>query len=74
MAKVLLIAAWTDGQGQQHPAGEVLAVDDATAAALRDSGICDPNWVGPTGGKDTTDWAGPGGTDTTDWVGPTKTP
>ena len=59
MAKVRLVTAWTDGQGRQYSAGDIVTVDDATAAALKDAGICEPNWVGPTGGKDGTDWVGP---------------
>jgi hypothetical protein len=78
MPSITLSQEWTDPQGNRHPSGSVLEVDDVTAARLQAEGSARV-WVGPSGGKpvtgDQTDWVGPSGGkpaagDTRDWVGP----
>ncbi len=71
MVYVRLDQEWTDGQGNSHPAGEMVDVDAATLAELEAKGVVTlqgKDWAGPTG--DDKDWAGPTGGDK-DWAGPT---
>jgi hypothetical protein len=56
MVYVRLDGEWTDSEGVNHSAGEMVDVDAATLARLQAEGIVGE---GAGGGKDTTDWAGP---------------
>ncbi|MBO4210071.1 hypothetical protein V6U90_00450 [Micromonospora sp. CPCC 206060] len=61
MVYVRLDGEWTDADGVDHAAGEMVDVDAATLAQLQAQGIVGEgtDWAGPTGGQDGTDWAGP---------------
>jgi hypothetical protein len=75
MPSITLSQEWTDPQGNRHPSGSVLEVDDVTAARLQAEGsaLIAPRKTPGTAGR--TDWVGPSGGepitgDQTDWVGP----
>jgi hypothetical protein len=62
MVYVRLEQEWTDGDGIDHSAGEMVDVDAATLAKLQATGVVGgekTEWVGPTGGGDGTNWVGP---------------
>jgi len=62
MVYVRLEKEWTDGEGVDHSAGEMVDVDAATLAKLQATGVVggeQTEWIGPTGGKDGTKWIGP---------------
>lgn len=70
MVYVRLDQDWTDAEGDQHSAGDMVDVDAATLAQLQADGVVgepvDPaggGWVGPSGGAGTTGggWVGPSG-------------
>jgi hypothetical protein len=63
MVYVRLDGEWTDGEGVNHSAGEMVDVDAATLAKLQADGVVHE---GPAGGPE--DWAGPGSS--TNWAGP----
>jgi hypothetical protein len=73
---VRLVADWTDSQGEQHLAGELVDVDAATLAVLEAAGATAgaDDWVGPTGSdaeEDWSAWSGPtGGGESESWAGP----
>jgi hypothetical protein len=66
MVYVKLAEAWTDGEGVNHSAGEMVDVDAVTLAQLQAEGIVPEG----SGGKDDPNWAGPG---STEWAGPGST-
>jgi hypothetical protein len=76
MPSVTLSREWTDPQGNRHPSGSVLEVDDVTAARLQAEGSARIAPRRSPGAGERNDWVGPSGgkpivaDDTTDWVGP----
>jgi hypothetical protein len=70
MPSVTLSREWTDPQGNRHPSGSVLEVDDVTAARLHAEGSAriapgKARGVGDTadrhGSAERTEWRGPSG-------------
>jgi hypothetical protein len=77
MVYVRLTQDWTGGDGQWHPAGDLVDVDAATLSRLEADGIVadgpDTDWVGPTSSSETdwVDWNGPSGMgESESWAGP----
>jgi hypothetical protein len=75
MPSVTLSREWTDPQGNRHPSGSVLEVDDVTAARLQAEGSARIAPRKASGVAELTDWVGPSGGDPgigerTEWVGP----
>ncbi|MFI6757860.1 hypothetical protein ACIBF5_01765 [Micromonospora sp. NPDC050417] len=59
MVYVQLVQGWTDEEGVNHAAGEMVDVDAATLARLQAEGIVGEEGGGSGGGGDHKEWVGP---------------